>query len=335
MTPFPDPELLHPGDVIIRTKLTAICGSDLHVYHGREAGLDPGTVMGHEFIGEIVEAGPAVKFFQRGDFVLSPFFSACGGCFYCDSDLSCRCSNGSLLGWVENGKGLQGAQAELVRVPLADTTLYKVPEGTAPEEALLLCDIFPTAYFCADMAEVTPEGHYAVVGCGPVGLLAIIALREQGAEHIYAIDLIEDRINMAAQLGAAPFNANSADLSSQLKDLTGGNGPDAVLELVGGAAAQKLAIELVRPGGILSVVGVHTADNFAFSPNDLYDKNLTYKTGRCPVQRYVPRLSEIVQQRKYDLSAIISHRMPLSDGARGYDIFARKIDGCTKVILTP
>ena len=147
----PDPRLLAPGDVIVKTRLCAICGSDMHVYHGRERGLDPGTVMGHEFIGEIVETGREVQRFRVGDAVFSPFFSACGGCFYCEQDLSCRCQRGQLFGWVERGVGLQGVQAEFVRVPLADTTLYAIPEAVEDEAALLLCDILPTGWFCADM----------------------------------------------------------------------------------------------------------------------------------------------------------------------------------------
>ncbi|MCB0294886.1 MAG: alcohol dehydrogenase catalytic domain-containing protein [Calditrichaeota bacterium] len=331
----PDPRLLAPGDVIVKTRLCAICGSDMHVYHGRERGLDPGTVMGHEFIGEIVETGREVQRFRVGDAVFSPFFSACGGCFYCEQDLSCRCQRGQLFGWVERGVGLQGVQAEFVRVPLADTTLYAIPEAVEDEAALLLCDILPTGWFCADMAGARPGGSYAVIGCGPVGLLAIISLREMGAGQILAVDLVPERRAMAARLGAIPFDGASPDLVKNIHGLSGGRGPDAVLEVVGLPAAQQLAYLLVRPGGVLAVAGVHNAAKFAFQPADLYNKNLTYRTGRCPVQRYVPRLLPLVQQRKYDFSALISHRLPLRDGVRGYEMFDQKIEGCTKVVLRP
>ncbi len=332
---IPDPTLKSSQDVIVKTELTAICGSDLHVYHGREKGLDCGTVMGHEFIGEIVEVGKDVKHLKKGDRVLSPFFSACGGCFYCHANLSCRCDNGHLFGWVENGEGLHGVQAEYARAPLADSTLLKIPENIEPEEALLLCDIFPTGFFCADMAEVKSSGSYAVIGCGPVGLLAILGLRELGAEEIYAIDLIPERLAMAKKFGAIPVDGKDNDAVLSIREATEGRGPDAVLEVVGSPAAQQLAYNLVRPGGILSVVGVHTSDHFAFSPVDLYNKNLTYKTGRCPVQRYLPKLIPIVQQKKYELRSIISHRMPLSEGVEGYRIFDHKLEGCTKVVLAP
>ncbi len=332
----PDPELLHPTDVIVKTDLTAVCGSDLHVYHGRESGLDAGTVMGHEFIGEVVETGSAVKNFRKGDKVFSPFFSSCGDCFYCENDLACRCEKGRLFGWVENGIGLQGVQAEYARVPLADSTLWKIDDGIHAEEALLLCDILPTGYFCADMAGVQPGGAYAVVGCGPVGLLGIIALREMGAEKIIAIDLVEERRKMAMAFGATEtIDGRQDDVEGQVRYLTEGRGADAVLELVGSEPAQALAYQIVRPGGTLSVVGVHNHKGFAFTPDDLYNKNLTYRTGRCPVQRYLPVLTRLVQSGKYDFRSLISHRMPLREGENAYRIFDQKLEGCTKIVLQP
>ncbi len=329
-----EPEILTPEDAIVRVAVTAICGSDLHVYHGRETGLDPGTVMGHEFVGEVVAVGKNVRHFRSGERVFSPFFSACGRCFFCRHDLSCRCERGHLFGWVEQGRGLQGVQAEFVRVPLADTTLSRIPGDITWEEALLLCDILPTGFFCADMATTPPGQHYAVIGCGPVGLLSILGLRELGAASVFAIDLLPERLALAAQFGAIPLNA-SEPAGEWLREKTGRPGVDGVLEVVGNAAAQKLAYELVRPGGIIATVGVHTRPHFAFSPVDLYNKNLTYKTGRCPVQRYLPRLIPLVQQKKYDFSAIFSHRLPLQEGVEGYRIFDQKRDHCTKVLLYP
>lgn len=333
-----DPQLLADDEVIVQTKLTAICGSDLHVYHAREKGLDHGTVMGHEFVGEIVEAGRSVKRFRRGNAVICSFFNCCGNCFYCQNGLTCRCEKGSLFGWVQGGRGLQGAQAEYVRVPMADSTLTAIPEGLSPEEALLLCDILPTGFFCADMATdmtTSQAGRsYAVIGCGPVGLLSILGLRELGAEHIYAIDLVPERQRMAENFGAVSLSGSPDELAGQLAAVTGGRGPDAVLELVGSPAAQALAYRLVRPGGILAVAGVHTNPHFAFTPEALYNKNLTYKTGRCPVHRYIPRLTELLQSGKYRPADIITHRMDISQGPRGYQIFDRKAEGCLKVVLS-
>jgi threonine dehydrogenase-like Zn-dependent dehydrogenase len=331
----PDPEIKAPTDVIIRTHLTAICGSDLHVYHEREKGLDSGTIMGHEFVGDIVEIGHEVASFNTGDVVFSPFTTNCGQCFYCRRGLPCRCPQGQLFGWVQNGVGLQGAQAELVRVPLADSTLLALPEDVSPEEALLLGDVFSTGYFCADMAEVTPDGIYAVIGCGPVGLMAIIGAKELGAETVYAIDSIPERLSQTRRFGAIPIDYRQENPIAILQDATDGRGADAVLEAVGTASATRMAVQLARPGGILSVVGVHTDEHFAFSPVEAYNKNLTYKIGRCPARHYMDRLIPVVQAKKYDLVSVISHRLPLDQGIRGYEMFDKKLDGCTKVVLTP
>ncbi|MDH5398224.1 MAG: alcohol dehydrogenase family protein, partial [Cyclobacteriaceae bacterium] len=317
----PDPQILTDLDVIVKVCLTAICGSDLHVYNGRETGLDQGTVMGHEFIGTIVDCGRGVSNFQKGDKVFSPFFSACGGCFYCENDLSCRCENGHLFGWVEKGVGLHGAQSEYVRVPLADSTLYKIPGDITDEEALLLCDILPTGYFCADMARPKIGEVMAVVGCGPVGLLAITALLEKGVEKVFAVDMVNERLEHAQKFGAIPVNANSEVAIATILEATKGRGVDAVLEAVGSPSAQNLAYKLVRPGGVISVVGVHSEKNFSFTPMDLYNKNLTYSTGRCPVQHYVPALLPFVRSGKYDFTSIISHRVDLAEGVGAYAMF--------------
>jgi threonine dehydrogenase-like Zn-dependent dehydrogenase len=236
---------------------------------------------------------------------------------------------------VQNGVGLHGGQAEYVRVPLAESTLLKIPQPILPEEALLMGDVLSTGYFCADMAEIKPDGVYAVIGCGPVGLMAIIGARELNAGKIYAIDSVHERLRLAISFGAIPLDYRQDDPTAYIRNETEGRGADAVLEVVGSPAAAKLAIQLVRPGGIISVVGVHNEEHFAFSPNDAYDKNLTYKVGRCPARYYMERLIPVVQKKKYDLTAIFSHRLHLAEGVRGYKIFAEKLEGCTKVVLAP
>ncbi|MGB7489733.1 MAG: alcohol dehydrogenase catalytic domain-containing protein, partial [Thermoanaerobaculia bacterium] len=163
---IPDPLVSGDGDVIVRTGMTAICGSDLHVYHGREKGLDRGTVLGHEFMGEIIEVGSAVERFRIGDRVLSPFSTSCGSCFYCKSGLTARCEKGQLFGWREGGRGLHGAQAEFVRVPLADSTLVHAPEDLPPEVALLAGDVLSTGLFSAESADIGNGSVVGVVGCG-------------------------------------------------------------------------------------------------------------------------------------------------------------------------
>ena len=331
----PDPALAAPGDVIVRVRAAAICGSDLHVYRGLETGLDAGTVMGHELAGEVVAAGPEVTRFRPGDLVVSPFTTSCGDCFYCRLGLTARCVRGQLFGWVEEGRGLHGVQAEYVRVPLADSTLVAVPEGTPPEEALFAGDILATGWFGAESAGAGPGRSVAVVGCGPVGLMAAIAARELGAERVFAVDALPDRLALASRWGAEPIDFQAEDPIERIQEETGGRGADAVVEAVGTPQASRLAFDLVRPGGTIAAVGVHVEDHLAFAPGEAYDKNLTYRAGRCPARAYMDRLLPLVQSGRYDLGALISHRLPLDRGPDGYDLFDRRVPGCTKVVLLP
>lgn len=329
----PDPRIEAPTDAIVRVRLAAVCGSDLHVYHGRETGLDAGCVLGHEFLGEVVETGAEVRL-ARGAVVVSPFTTSCGACFYCRDGLTARCERGALFGWVQDGRGLAGAQAEYVRVPLADATLVRVPDGAREDEALLAGDVLATGFFCAENGGAGPGRAVAVVGCGPVGLMAIVGARELGAETILAFDTIDERLRLAERFGATPVNAANGAIDA-IRDVTEGRGADVVLEAVGAPSASRLAVDLVRPGGVVSIVGVHTSEHFAFSPVEAYDKNLTIRIGRCPARRFAERLVSLVAARRYDLASIFSHRMPLADGVRAYDLFDRKVDGCTKVLLEP
>ncbi len=292
---IPDSRIERPGDAVVKVEIAGLCGSDLHPFFGRESGLDAGTAMGHEFVGTVVEIGSEVSQFQLGDKVFAPFSTCCGHCFYCSQGLHSRCTGAELFGWRSQGQGLHGGQAELVRVPLADGTLKKMPAGLSAESALLLGDNFSTGYFCAEMAGVTPEGTYAVVGCGTVGLLAIVAAQSLGAQRIVAIDPVESRRAQASDLGVSvAASGDEADLL--IKEMSAGRGADAVMELVGLPAAQELAFRLVRPGGTLSVIGCHCTPHFAFSPVQAYDKNLTYRTGRCPARHYMDLLVVRVAQ---------------------------------------
>ncbi len=330
----PDPALEAPTDAIVRVRAAAVCGSDLHVYRGKETGLDPGTVMGHEFVGEVVEAGKGVRRFLPGDLVVSPFTTSCGACFYCRSGLTARCTAGQLFGWVEKGRGLQGVQAEYARVPLADSTLVRVPEGAPVEEALFAGDVLATGWFAAESAGAAPGAAVAVVGCGPVGLMAVIAARELGAERVFALDVLPERLALAERYGAEPVSIQE-DAAVRVRDATGGRGADAVLEAVGSPEATRLAFDLARPGATVAAVGVHTEPHLPFSPGEAYDKNLTYRAGRAPARRYMERLLPLIHSRKYDLGALISHRLSLEDAPRGYDLFDRRLESCTKVMLLP
>ena len=331
----PDPAVEQAGDAIVRVQLCAICGSDLHVFHGREAGLDHGTVMGHEFVGEVVEVGHDVRALRAGTRVLSPFTTSCGSCVHCARGLTSRCTQGQLFGWVQDGHGLHGAQAQYVRVPLAESTLVPVPEGVGAVEALLLGDVLTTGFFAAQRADIRPDGVYVVIGCGPVGLSAVIGAREHGAERVIAIDSVAERLALAERFGASSLDRSKQDPSAALAEITDGCGADAVLEVVGSAEAHRLAVELVRPGGTVSVVGVHNGATFGFSPAEAYDKNLTYRVGRCPARHLLDSVVPMVQRGSYDLASIVSHRMPLAGGVEGYRIFDEKREGCTKVVLTP
>jgi len=328
-----DPELSDPSDAIVKITMAGICGSDLHVYHGRETGLDHGTVMGHEFTGIVEETGSAVKKFKKGSKVLSPFTTSCGECFYCLIGLTCRCEKGNLFGWVEKGHGLHGAQATYIRVPMADSTLVPLSNDLSEKKGLLLGDVFSTGYFCADNAGIKPAGVYVVIGCGPVGLMTIIAAKHLGAKTLFAIDFVPERLAIAQKFGAIPLNPSLTSVKDEILSSTNGRGADSVMEVVGSDKSLKLAIDLIRPGGTISSVGVHTAKHFSFSPGEAYDKNLTYKSGRCPARFYSEKLLREEVPQQYAIEEIITHEFLLADGATAYEVFDKKLDNCIKAVL--
>jgi threonine dehydrogenase-like Zn-dependent dehydrogenase len=291
-----DPRLETALDAIVRVQLCAVCGSDLHVYHGREQGMDPHCVMGHEFLGEVVEVGADVRQLKPGQ---------------------------------------RASQAEYVRVPLADSTLVPLTDQLDDREALLLGDVLSTGYFCAEQASIQKGGCWVVVGCGPVALCSILAARELGAERIFAIDRVPDRLALATAFGADALNFETQDLRAEILEATQGRGADAVLEGVGNSAAHRTALELLRPGGVLSVVGVHNEPLFSFSPTEAYDKNLTYRVGRCPARRLAGELAPFAARQSSSLRQLWTHEMPLEDAAKAYSIFDEKRDGCIKVALKP
>ncbi len=331
----PDPGPPGHGDALVRMTAAGICGSDLHPYFGRETGLDAGTVMGHELVGEIVEIGPGVSDFHVGDRVVAPFTTSCGACYFCRTGLTARCERGQLFGWVEGGAGLHGAQAELVRVPLADSTLVAVPKGLDEAVALLAGDILSTAAFGADLAAVGEGDVVVVVGCGPVGLLAIRTALARGARAVVAVDRIPSRLETAERFGATPVSFRTADPSAVVGRLTEGRGADAAIEAVGSAPATRGAADLLRSGGRLAALGVHTEAALALSPGELYDRNLTYAAGRCPARRYMPASLELATREADLLGTLVSHRLPLSEGVEAYRRFAAREPGWNKVVLQP
>ena len=330
-----DPELVEATDVLVRVTAAGICGSDLHPYFGRERGLDVGTVMGHELIGEIEEVGAEVQDFSIGDRVVAPFTTSCGSCFYCASGLTARCERGQLFGWVEGGKGLHGAQAEYTRVPLADGTLLRVPGDLDECVALLAGDILSTAMFGAELAGVSAGDLVVVIGCGPVGLLAIRTALERGAGEVVAVDRIPTRLAAAERFGATPANLDTEDPLEIVHERSEGRGADAAIEAVGSPEATRLAADLLRLGGSLAALGVHNEPHLALPPGEIYDRNLTYSGGRCPVRYYMPASLRLAERDADLLSGLISHRLPLSEGVEAYRMFAERREGCTKVVLMP
>jgi 2-desacetyl-2-hydroxyethyl bacteriochlorophyllide A dehydrogenase len=331
----PDPRVVESTDVVVRVTAAGICGSDLHPYFGREAGLDVGTVMGHEPLGEIVEAGADVSAFTVGDRVVAPFTTNCGTCFYCRTGLTARCERGQLFGWVQDGRGLHGGQAEYVRVPMADATLVAVPEGLDGAVALLAGDILSTASFGADLADVTGGDVVAVVGCGPVGLLAILTAFDRGARAVLAVDAVPSRLEMARGFGATPVNFETGDAGAVARELTQGRGADAAIEAVGTASASRTAADLLRHGGRIAALGVHTEAHLALSPGELYDRNVRYAAGRCPARHYMPASLELASRHAELIGTLISHRLPLSQGVDAYRSFAAREPGWNKVVLLP
>ncbi|HVR11095.1 MAG TPA: alcohol dehydrogenase catalytic domain-containing protein [Thermoanaerobaculia bacterium] len=342
----PEPRLEQPGDALVRVTTAAICGSDLHVVEGRDRGVRPGTILGHELVGVVEALAGEVPGLAAGDRVLAPFTVSCGECFFCRRGLTARCVRSQCFGFVDDrGEGLEGAQAELVRVPLAASTLLRVPaarpDGTAvaDEDVLFLGDVFSTAVACAEGAAFAAGDTVAVIGCGPIGLLSVVAARWLGAGAVVAVDSIDYRLDKAAALGATVVNlgrdGGAGALSRVLAELTEGRGADAALEAVGTAAALDLALQAVRPGGVVSVAGYHTADVFALPVHAAYAKNLTLRFGRCSARAMMERLLPRVLAERLPLTEIISHVLPLRDGPRGYELFGRRQDAAIKVLLKP
>ncbi|KAJ6008289.1 hypothetical protein N7540_012265 [Penicillium herquei] len=329
----PKPQIQDATDVILKVKYTALCGSELHVFRGHQAS-QTGFIMGHEFSGEVVETGEDVKTFQKGDKVVSPFTTSCGSCFYCARGLSSRCARSQLYGSII----LDGGQAEYVRIPLADSTLFHAPPSIDEKKLVLMADIFPTGYFAASNAFKsldTAEVQNSVVllfGCGPVGICALVSALEYRPKHLIAIDSIPSRLQLAGRLGAEPWNfqEDEAGLRQRVKDLTDGRGADVVIEVVGHSSALRMGFEMLRPWGILSSVGVHNGE-IPWTGNEAYGKNLRIQMGRCPVRSIFGEAMEFLARKQDDLDFMTEDIRPLSQAVQAYDDFNNM--RCQKVIF--
>jgi threonine dehydrogenase-like Zn-dependent dehydrogenase len=375
----PDPKIINRDDAIVKISSTAICGSDLHLYDGYIPTMERGDILGHEFMGEVVETGPDVARLKAGDRVVVPFPIACGRCEQCQKGLYSLCENtnpnggmaekmfghptAGIFGYSHLTGGYAGGQAEYARVPFADVGPIKIEEGLRDEQVLFLSDIFPTGFMGAEMAEPSPEKVIAVFGAGPVGQFAIASARLLGAEHVIAIDKEGYRLRMALEEAGATAAINfdeTPDVVEELKELSGGRGPDSVIDAVGMEAthghaalhaydrikqatrmeterphALRDAIMACRPGGIVSVIGVYGGMMDKFPAGAFMNKGLTMRTGQCHVQRYMRPLLDHVVKGDIDPSFVVTHRLGLADAPEGYETFKHKRDECVKVVLKP
>jgi threonine dehydrogenase-like Zn-dependent dehydrogenase len=375
----PDPKILNDRDAIVKITSTAICGSDLHLYDGYVPTMKRGDILGHEFMGEIVETGREVSNLNVGDRVVVPFPIACGNCWSCQHGLYSVCENSNpnaglaekffghatsgMFGYSRLTGGYAGGQAEYARVPFADVGPIKIEDDLSDEQVLFLSDIFPTGYFGAELCDIKGGESIAVLGAGPVGQFAIASAVMMGAEQVIAVDQYSYRLQMAVNKARATDVINFAenpDVVEQLKELTGGRGPDAVIDAVGMEAAHghgalhaverakqanrsetdrghalRDAILACRPGGIVSVIGVYGGLMDKFPSGAFMNKGLQLRAGQCPVHRYLKPLYEHVKKGDIDPSFVTTHRLELSHAPDAYETFKHKRDECVKVVLKP
>lgn len=368
----PDPEIQHGRDAIIRVTSCAICGSDLHLYGGFVPGMKSGDVMGHETMGEVVAVGKDNQKLKVGDRVVVPFTISCGECEFCQRGLYSVCErsnpNGAeqakivgyptagLFGYTHMYGGFPGGQAEYLRVPYADVGPIVVPEGLTDDQVLFLSDIFPTGWMAAENCDIQPGQTILVFGCGPVGQFAIRSAFMMGAERVIAIDEVPERLQMARDAGAETIDFSEGDLQDRIKEMTGGRGPDGVIEAVGleshgaGGMLEKVqetvakrmerpyalneAIIACRPGGTISLPGVFVG-GVPTMMGAFVAKGLTMRTGQTHVQRYLEPLMKKIQDGEIDPGFLITHKIGLEDGPDAYKMFQEKSDGCIKVVINP
>jgi threonine dehydrogenase-like Zn-dependent dehydrogenase len=332
-----DPKIVDPTDVVLRITTSAVCGSDLHQYHGRGGALvQTGAIMGHEFMGTVEDVGAGVRQLRRGDRVIVPFSVSCGGCEWCRRRLPTQCATtGRAVFGGRFGHVWGGGQAEWVRVPFAEHLCEKVPAEMSDNDAIFLGDILSTGYCCAENGGIRPGDSVAVFGAGPVGLLAMQAAQLFAPATLFAVDRVGYRLKLAEELGAEPVSLERGDPAEQLRARTGGRGPDVVLECVGHETPFTQAIQAVRPGGAVSSVGVYVETSMGFPAREAFFKDLSLKMGICNARNYMTLLLPLVQGGKLRPARIITHTMALGDAPKGYAIFDRKEDQAIKVMLKP
>jgi threonine dehydrogenase-like Zn-dependent dehydrogenase len=361
-----DPRLEHPNDAIIRVTRAAICGSDLHLYHGMMPDTRVGSTFGHEFVGVVESVGSSVEHLAVGDRVMVPFHISCGTCYFCARGLFSNCHNvnpnvtavGGIFGYSHTCGGYDGGQAELVRVPFADVGPQRIPDDIDEDDALLMTDALATGYFGAQLADITEGQTVVVFGAGPVGLFAARSAWLMGAGRVIVVDHLEYRLAKAREFAyAETINFGEVDdIVLRLKLETDGLGADTVIDAVGAEAdgnltqhitAAKLklqggspvalnwAIDAVRKGGVVSVMGAYGPMFSAVKFGDAMNKGLTLRMNQCPAKRQWPRLFEHIRAGHLKPSEIITHRIPLEHIAEGYHLFSAKLDDCVKPVIVP
>jgi threonine dehydrogenase-like Zn-dependent dehydrogenase len=362
----PDPEIEHGNDVVLRVTRAAICGSDLHLLHGLVPDTRVGCTFGHEFTGIVEETGPTVKNLKKDDRVVVPFNISCGVCFYCSRGLPANCENtnpnsdvaGGAFGYSHTTGGYEGGQAEYVRVPFADVGPMKIPDDMSDEEVLFLSDILPTGYQAAEMGEIKGGETVVVFGAGPVGLFAMKSAWLLGAGRVIAVDHLDYRLDFARRwAGVETVNFKSVDdIVAHLKDQLEGRGPDVCIDAVGmeaeGSRGQRAigiglkmqagvpvainwSIETVRKGGNVSIIGVYGPPWNLIDIGTAMNKGLTMRMNQCNVRRYMAHLLKHIREGRIDAKGIITHRFPLDQAPKAYQLFSDKKDGCVKCVLTP
>ncbi len=360
------PRIEHPNDAVIRVTLAAICGSDLHLYHGMMPDTRIGHTFGHEFIGIVDEIGSSVEGLKVGDRVMVPFNIYCGSCWFCARGLYSNCHNvnpnataiGGIYGYSHSTGGYDGGQAEFVRVPFADVGPMVIPEWLSDEDALLLTDAFSTGYFGAQLGDIVEGDTVVVLGAGPVGLAAARSASLMGAGRVISIDQLDYRLEKAASFAYAETRnyTHYDDIVVEMKKTTGGLGADVVIDAVGAEADGNLvqhvtsaklklqggspvalnwAIDGVRKGGTISVMGAYGPLFSAVKFGDAMNKGLTLRMNQAPVKRQWPRLLEHIRAGYLKPSDMITHRVPLEHIAEGYHMFSSKLDGCIKTVVVP
>jgi threonine dehydrogenase-like Zn-dependent dehydrogenase len=372
----PDPKIENPRDAIVKVTSCAICGSDLHLFDGFMPGMESGDIMGHEFMGEVVEVGSGNRKLKVGDRVVVPFTICCGECDQCrrGNFSVCERSNrnkdiadkvfghttAGLFGYTHLTGGYPGGQAEYVRVPYADVTPVKIPDGLTDEQVLFLGDIFPTGWQAAVQCDIQPEDTVAVWGAGPVGQFAIRSAVLLGAKQVICIDNVPERLSMAAAGGAVCINFDDESVLDRLKDLTHGKGPEKCIDAVGMEAHATRSIDSVydrakqavmlesdrphvlremiyvcRPAGVLSIPGVYGGLIDKVPMGALMNKGLTVRTGQTHVNRWTDDLLKRIEDGQIDPSFVITHTVSLEEGPEMYKAFRDKEDGCIKVVMKP